>query len=405
MQKSKRLLFIYSTIGLFILALSQCSGFKHPETADIRGKGYADPKTCIRCHKDIGDTFSATAHFHTSSEVKDTVGTVKATDHTFMFDDSVRVVIERRKNRIYQVSYSGKQELEAHTIDIAFGSGEKAYTYATWNKDNLFQLPLTYFRSVDKWTNSPGFPAERPDFNRAILSRCLECHGTFAATKIVKTGSLSVMETVEKGSVLYGVDCQRCHGPAAEHVSFHDANPKVKTAKYIIAIKGLTRQQKIDMCAVCHSGNDQKTQKSTFNFTPGDTLSNFYYPRYSHSTTEPDVHGNQYGMLAGSACFIKSEMDCSSCHNTHKTEKNNPALFSQRCMACHKAEKHPNTGNLDKSALASNCIDCHMPMQPSKLISFQLAGKLTKAPYLLRSHRIAIYPEDTQKILSYLKSK
>jgi hypothetical protein len=108
-------------------------------------------------------------------------------------------------------------------------------------------------------------------------------------------------------------------------------------------------------------------------------------------------------MLASSACYIKSDMDCSSCHNTHKTEKNKPGLYSQRCMNCHKASEHPLNEKLGK-AMVYNCIDCHMPMLPSRVISFQESGKLQKVPYLLRSHRIAIYPEETKKIYSYLKS-
>ncbi len=221
-------------------------------------------------------------------------------------------------------------------------------------------------------------------------------------TKNVKSGSLSVTEIVEKGSIAYGIDCQRCHGPAAKHVTFHEENPNEKAAKFMVKIRTLSRQQKIDNCAVCHSGSDQDAQRSTFAFRPGDTLANYYDP-YSNSNTEPDVHGNQHQMLSSSACFLKSDMDCSSCHNTHITEKNNPVLYSQRCMNCHQSQLHPPVETKGET-LQSNCIDCHMPMQASRVISFQESGKLQKAPYLLRSHRIGIYPAETRKISAYLKS-
>ena len=401
---SKRLLWIYLTIGVLVFVLSQCSDLNKKKSADIRGPQYADSNSCVKCHSKINETFSETSHFHTSSEVSDLKEFPKA-DNTFAFNDSLKVVIEARDNKMYQVAYANNQEIEAHRFDITFGSGEKAKTYAYWEQNSLFQLPLTYYKSVNKWTNSPGFPEDRIHFQRAIISRCFECHSSFAETKIVKTGSLSVSEEIVKGAAIYGIDCQRCHGASANHVAFHEENPEEKSPKYIQQINKLSRQQKIDMCAVCHSGNDKLTQKSTFTFAPGDTLSEYYYPQYTRSSKEPDVHGNQYGMLASSACFIKSEMDCSSCHNTHVTEKNNPALFAQRCNTCHNTDSHPLLPDIGKASLTNNCIDCHMPVQPSKLITFQLAGKTHKTPYLLRSHKIAVYPEETQKILSYLKSK
>jgi hypothetical protein len=72
-------------------------------------------------------------------------------------------------------------------------------------------------------------------------------------------------------------------------------------------------------------------------------------------------------------------------------------------MSCHKAPEHPS-GMKGGKSITSNCIDCHMPLLPSRVISFQESGKLQKVPYLLRSHRIAIYPEETKKIYSYLKA-
>lgn len=402
---SKRLLSIYFTIGVLVVVLSECSNFKDRKTADIRGPRYADQQSCVKCHQGVDDSFSETSHFHTSSKLNGALKESPDADSAFAFSDSLKVVIEKRDKQTFQVAYFNNKEIEAHRFDIAFGSGEKAQTYAYWEGENLFQLPLTYYKTINSWTNSPGFPEDRIDYKRAILSRCIECHGSFAETKIVKTGSLSVGEEIVKKSIVYGIDCQRCHGPAADHVNFHEKNPEQKTAKHIIEINKLSRQQKVDMCAVCHSGNDQLTQKPTFTFTPGDTLSDYYFPQYTRSRKEPDVHGNQYGMLASSACFIKSDMDCSSCHNTHVTEKNNPVLFSQRCITCHEAADHPLASELGTAALTKNCIDCHMPVRPSKLIAFQLAGETRKTPYLLRSHRIAVYPEETQKILSYLKSK
>ncbi len=400
MSINKRQLLIWVLIGSLIIALSQCTGSNNAST--VKEGEYASNETCIKCHKDISTMYAASAHFHTSSPASPDIFKESSKHNQFYFNDSLKVVIERREDAVFQITYSGKKEVESKRFDVIFGSGEKAMTFGYWGENGLFQLPLTHYTKVNRWMNSPGFPSDHPNYKRAIVGRCLECHSSFTETKTVKTGSLAVTEEVVKGSISFGIDCQRCHGPAAKHVTFHEGNPEVVGSKHIVKIKNLNRQQRIDNCAVCHSGSDQATQRSTFAFQPGDTLSKYYYP-YSNITSEPDVHGNQYQMLASSACYIKSDMDCSSCHNTHNTEKNNPVLYSQRCMNCHKASEHPVNEKLGK-AMVNNCIDCHMPVLPSRIISFQESGKLQKAPYLLRSHRIAIYPEETKKIYSYLKS-
>ncbi len=398
MNSKKRQLLIWVLIGSLITALSQCTGSGN--SSAVQDNEYAAAPTCIRCHKDLSQMYAGSAHFNTSSPVSAGMFKDAPGNPEFYFNDSLKVVIENRKDGVFQVTYSGPKEVESQRFDVAFGSGEKAMTFGYWGETGLFQLPLTHYTKVNKWMNSPGFPSDHPNYKRAIIGGCLECHSSFAKTKTVKTGTLAVTEEVVKGSIAFGIDCQRCHGPAAKHVAFHEENPEIKESKYIVEIKTLSRQQKIDNCGVCHSGSDQSTQQSTFAFQPGDTLSNFYYP-YSNTSSEPDVHGNQTQMLASSACYIKSNMDCSSCHNTHRTEKNNPVLYSQRCLNCHKQSDHTSIEKPGK-VINTNCIDCHMPMQPSRVISFQESGKLQTAPYLLRSHRIAIYPEDTRKMRAYL---
>jgi hypothetical protein len=38
-----------------------------------------------------------------------------------------------------------------------------------------------------------------------------------------------------------------------------------------------------------------------------------------------------------------------------------------------------------------------MPKKQSAVIGFYLSGKSEMSPYILRTHKIGIYPEDTQK--------
>jgi hypothetical protein len=117
-----------------------------------------------------------------------------------------------------------------------------------------------------------------------------------------------------------------------------------------------------------------------------------------------DVHGNQNGLLRTSACFrMSGTLTCNSCHNPHEREKGNAGLFSQRCMSCHNSDVHVDfrkqTGISDE-ALKSNCIDCHMPLKSSAKVAVMLPGDVVPTAALIRSHRIAVYPGETNRILN-----
>ena len=69
-------------------------------------------------------------------------------------------------------------------------------------------------------------------------------------------------------------------------------------------------------------------------------------------------------------------------------------------------EVHNNFCSMRKKlgdVIKQNCIDCHMPLKPSKAIAVQLHGDSIPIAALIRSHFIAIHPEETQKVLAVLK--
>jgi hypothetical protein len=209
------------------------------------------------------------------------------------------------------------------------------------------------------------------------------------------------VELLEKSSLVLGIGCQRCHGPAAAHVNFHQENPGIKTANYIVANKTLNRQQQLDNCAVCHSGNDKRKIQSRFMFRPGDTLANYFLPAVTaDSTNHFDVHGNQFNLLRQSKCFLQSNsITCSTCHNPHNNANLPVAVYSQKCMDCHNqaAGNFCTVTPASGTALKDNCIDCHMPKQSSAAISFRVSGNPISSSYLLRSHRIAVYKAAAHK--------
>jgi hypothetical protein len=386
-----------------------CLGFDTPLKNNIitnePGTGYAGSQTCMNCHKDIYTEHIKTAHYLTSSVAnsKTIKGSFNVDKNSFQYNKFMKVVIERKGNNFFQTAYAGNTEYETEKFDIVIGSARKGQTYLYWRGDKLFQLPVSYYTPLNSWCNSPGFSSALINFDRPVTARCLECHSTYA-NAILQEDSSAIFE---KNSMILGVDCERCHGPAAQHVTYFTNHPKDTVAKYIINQKFLTRQQKLDACALCHSGV-RKEIKPVFSFTVGDKLAEYSLPDYNtDSSSWLDVHGNQYGLLTASKCFKMSNMDCSSCHNVHKEEINEPQLFSARCMVCHNQASHNFCAltTLPASTLMNNCIDCHMPLLQSKKIFLHMADEKQSTADLVRTHRIAIYPEQTEKYIEQITKK
>ncbi|MNX35779.1 Dissimilatory sulfite reductase [compost metagenome] len=400
-MKKSRILFAIAVLAVF---LSNCTN-KSDEYIDPRGTDYAGSESCIQCHQTQYDMALKSSHFKATAPalLGNVLGDFDKGNHTFIYDKNTKLVIEKRNDSLYQVLYKNGKEVEAHRFDIVFGT-KHAQTSVYWRDGNTYELPISYYHSIKGWATSPGFPADKPYFDRMVVKDCYSCHASNASSRIVQQNSaeknvmsMDVEDIIDPKTIVYGIDCERCHGPAKKHAEFHLKNPNVKVANSITSFKSLNRQQKLDACALCHGGNDGMKMKSRFDFKPGNNLSEFY--RSTRSVTDTatfDVHGNQFRLMAQSKCFINSEkMDCITCHNPHENASKNLASYSKICMSCHQSGiKHSDKTlkTMSGSLLANNCVECHMPKKSSGAIKFQLSDSKQLSNYILRTHKIGIYP-------------
>jgi hypothetical protein len=400
---------VISIILLCILSLSRCiseSNNTAKRTNEDDFKKFAGSQSCANCHKDIYEKHLHTEHHLTSTlpTDKSILGSFEEGKNAFAFDGLNLIKMEKRDSGFYQVHYSNGNEIRKARFDIVVGSGRKGQSYLNWLDERLVQLPITYFSPVGQWSNSPGYPPDKIVFNRPITSRCLECHSTY----FEKLSDTSVMlEEFDHNRLILGVECEKCHGPGAMHVEFQSKNPGVREAKYIINPRELPRERILDLCALCHGGKLTKT-KPSFSFQAGDTLSNYFSPQSPFvNANNIDVHGNQLGLLSFSKCFKLSNLTCMNCHNIHENENGQIKVFSQRCMNCH-SEGHGKICKMTASigpAITQNCIDCHMPKQPSHAVTVFLQGEMVPTPVMMRTHYVKVYPEEVKKVLEKLKQQ
>ncbi len=405
-KKYRSVLFV-CLLATSIFMLSRCmsdtGAEEKPAAPQDHFAAYAGNEKCATCHKDVYENHLLTAHHLTASPADSTsvMGSFTKGSNTYNYTTAIQLAMEKRDSGLYQVAYVKGEEKKAMRFDITIGSGVMGQSYLNWRGNRLYQLPITYFAAADQWSNSPGFPSQRVMIDRPVTARCLECHATYA-----EGIPPEAMEPVEfdKSRIIYGVSCENCHGPAAKHVEYQSTHTSDKTAKFIVNPAKLSQQQQLDICAYCHGGNIQKT-KPSFQFKAGDKLADYFKIDSLHNAAAEsgniDVHGNQVGLLKASQCFIKSSsMTCSTCHDTHQNQRNKKELFSAKCTGCHntndnafKTPVHTKTISVEK-----NCIDCHMPAQPSRSIAVYLQGQETPSASLVRSHFIAIYKfQDSKK--------
>lgn len=379
------------------------------ENTSLNYSDFAGSKSCASCHKNIYEDHIRTAHFHTSEIATENSikGSFEPGKNAYTYRTGGTVRMEKRNDTLYQVGYvsSGMEKIRQH-FDIITGSGTKGQTYLSWVGSNLYQLPVSYFTTAGAWCNSPGLP-NKIVFFRPITSRCLECHSTYV-TKISE--EKAEPELFDKNKIIWGVDCEKCHGPAAKHVTFQTENPQVKTARYILNPSRFSRQQSLDLCALCHGGRMQK-KTASFEFTAGKNLADYFLiDTVEKNVNSIDVHGNQYGLLKASKCFKNSKtMTCITCHSPHANEQGKTETFSQRCITCHN-DKHKDAVLCKMSstlgdAINTNCTNCHMPQLSSRAIAVLLQGNDTLTPAKMHTHLIKDYPEATRKILALFATK
>lgn len=398
--KYRRTALVISAIAVSVFALVRCAGKSQKEKQPGEEKTsafaqYAGDEKCSSCHKDIFEQHLQTAHHLTSqpAEARYIRGSFDKGSNSFSYTPDLKVQMEKRDSGYYQVIYFKGEEKMAIRFDIVIGSGVMGQSYLNWRRDHLFQMPVTYFSAAEQWSNSPGFPEDKVLTDRPVTSRCFECHVTFAEGS---GGTPMEPAGFEKSKILYGIGCEKCHGPSAKHVTWHQEHPEDKKGQYTLNPSSFTRQQQLDLCALCHGGKIQKI-KPSFEFTAGDKLEDYFSLNIivdaAMASGEVEVHGNQYGLLQASKCFKSSTMTCFTCHDSHENERSKMELYSSRCVTCHDLKKAGfNTPAHSRiTSIEKNCIDCHMPAQPSKAIAVKLQGEATPRASLIRSHYIGIY--------------
>jgi len=349
---------------------------------------------CAACHGDKVESYHRTAHSKTSSwpSAETIHGKFGAGSDTMATSNpNLYFVMEANERGFFQTARlkipPTTDLYRTERIDVVVGSGRKGQTYLYWNGDLLFELPISYWTGLDSWVNSPSYIDGEANFERPIVPRCLECHGSSFVRKAPEENRY------DKASLVLGIICEKCHGPGSEHVARYrsPAPPKSYSDSAIINPAKLSRARQLDVCGLCHEGAGNPLAPS-LSFIPGAQLDQYLEFSKLAPDARIDVHASQVQMLTRSRCFrLNKTLTCFTCHDVHTAQRDTDA-FASRCLTCHKAEGCRTFPRLGK-AIYGKCVDCHMPLQETAKIISQVGGIGVRPK--VRSHRIAIYPDVT----------
>lgn len=359
------------------------------------GQAFVGSENCIQCHAELVKLHWQTAHFKSSAlaDINSVKAPLKESRNRLDIDNGSFLILNHRKGQFFEETYetSNKVPKTTRPIDMVIGSGTKGQTYLTWSQDSLYQLHLSYFSETNQLIKSPGTANLPQKSLRRVNTKCLECHTTF----VKSTALYGMGNTYDRNQMLLGIDCERCHGPAKQHLEqLTNPNQEAEHNADFIQYGQLSRAQRMDMCALCHSGI-RVDKKPPFEFLVGDKLNDFSFPQSeSINLQEADVHGNQHLLLTNSACFEKSEiMDCTTCHNPHKNQRGQTQTFNQKCMECHDGMKNTECSSPNSRMPNTNCINCHMPLLPSTNMFVETGLMAEKRAVKVRSHWIKVYAD------------
>ncbi len=339
--------------------------------AALPGNGYVNPETCAKCHREIALDYARTGmarSFYAPAQANTIENYAKVPEYYHALSDSHYAMTIRGGQyfqRRWQLDAAGKEmNVEELRIDYVMGSGNHARSYLhRTERGMLIELPLGWYPdNGGEWGMVPGSDTEHPQTRRFVSYKCMFCHNGYPA--IPPANQLPGSEPVFAGELPQGIDCQRCHGPGADHVRTSGRVGMVNPA-------ALSPERRAEVCMQCHlettSGRIpavlQRFDRATFSYVPGQPLAEFaisfdHAPGTGHEGKFEAV--SSVYRLRQSRCYLESagKLECATCHDPHKIPRGAEALrqYSTVCLQCHTAP-HP----AGVAATAADCITCHMP--------------------------------------------
>ncbi|NOH80210.1 deca-heme c-type cytochrome [Vibrio sp. RE86] len=283
------------------------------------------------------------------------------------------VADEEGKLTAYQVTHTfAYKPLQQYLV--TFEDGRKQFIPFAWDSRSKSEGGQRWFTLYPNANVQDQFHWQNAGQNWNYM--CADCH----STNLKKNYDIE-KDTYATSWSEISVGCEACHGPAHQHLTIANAEPKTfkgpwgfdsdlsKPVKEWVYQQGDTTLQpkaihptdQVSTCAQCHSRRIQldddvnHVKSSFFDRYQLDLLSSDLYYDDGQIFDEVFVYGS----------FLQSEMAekgvvCTNCHNPHSGELNMPQ--EAVCSQCHLASEYTPEKHTfhELGTEGSQCVDCHM---------------------------------------------
>src|SRR5215831_8351921 len=334
---------------------------------------YAGATACAKCHAAAHQAWTQSRH---SKMVQPATKSAVQGDFTrgeLRLHGAIYKV--RQASGVFYITEStltGKPQ--EHRVDYTLGNRRIQHYLTTMPSGRVIVLAPSWDILRKQWFHNTDI-ADPDETDEALVQvwnkNCYSCH----VSQQQKNFDLATNRY--KSSWLdFGTNCERCHGPASDHVAHYSApNPPKGPATDIVMQTRLDAARNTMVCAQCHSFRDIYVN----GFAAGGNYYDHFLPILE--STQPEDHDPAYWPdgrtrrfsndafgLWQSECFLKGGATCLRCHVTaHETEiERNPQLrpdANALCTQCHQglAKDLPAHTHHAATSTGSSCVDCHMP--------------------------------------------
>ena len=334
---------------------------------------FAGAAACAKCHANVTHTWSTSRH----SKMVQPATTTGVVGDFARAPVTLRGSVYRFRTQagafyITESYLTGKPQ--EHRVQYTLGNRRIQHYLTTLADGRIIVLPPTWDVLRKNWFHNLDIddPEEAPGTQVQIWNKnCYSCHVSQEQknfdprTVAYKTAWLD-----------FGINCERCHGPGAEHAAFYGKpNRQGKPQHDVVVQTRLNAARNTAVCAQCHSFRDILVD----GFAAGDDYYDHFLPMLEFSQAPsadpgywPDGRPRRFSTDAygfwQSECYLKGNATCLDCHVVpHNTDVDkNPQLkpdVNTLCTRCHRAEGASltsHTHHAEKSA-GSSCVECHMP--------------------------------------------
>ncbi len=276
----------------------------------------------------------------------------------------------------------------------------QAFWLPTGKTRKLEFFPMCYRIDVGRWMPVDSaflFPPEdHQELDNGRWNRnCNKCHTTQGRP------GLRGPDDMDTTAAEFGISCEACHGPAAEHVAQNASPARRYRAHFsegrdesIVQPEHLDARRSAQVCGQCHaitSANNKEEaarwRREGYSFRAGDNLLATRNVRregeeYFWDDGVIRVSGREYNGLTRSPCYehgleSRGIMTCVSCHQMHPSENDGRTLAewaddqlkvgmrgNLACLQCHREYEAPERlvehTRHELSSAGSQCMNCHM---------------------------------------------